>query len=103
MAVTVPTVRRPWISPMTVRNTLLGLAFCSPWLVGLFGFRAYPIIMAFWYSLTDYQGMEAPQFIGLTNYVQLFNDYELANASMNTIIYTAMAIPAATSPPSASP
>jgi multiple sugar transport system permease protein len=95
MATVATSPPRPRISPITVRNTLLGLAFCSPWIIGLIVFRAYPIIMAFWYSLTDYQGMETPKFIGLTNYVQLFNDYELANASMNTIIYTVMAIPAA--------
>lgn len=88
-------VPRRRISPLTVRNTLLGLAFCSPWLIGLLVFRAYPIAAAFWYSLTDYQGMETPNFIGLTNYVQLLNDYELANASLNTFAYTAMAIPAA--------
>jgi multiple sugar transport system permease protein len=83
------------ISPATLRNTLLGLAFCSPWLIGLLVFRAYPIGAAFWYSLTDYQGMNPPEFIGLTNYIQLLSDYELRNASLNTFIYTAMAIPAA--------
>lgn len=89
------TSRRPRISPVTVRNTLVGLAFCLPWIIGLLAFRAYPIGAAFWYSLTDYQGMNPPEFIGLANYLALANDSELANATSNTIQYTLMAIPAA--------
>jgi ABC-type sugar transport system permease subunit len=89
------TIHRRRISPTTLRNTLLGLAFCSPWLIGLIVFRAYPIGAAFWYSLTDYQGINPPQFIGVRNYVEMMGDYELRNASLNTLTYTVMAIPAA--------
>ena len=82
------------ISPITLRNILLGLAFCSPWLIGLLAFRAYPIAMAFWYSFTDYHGMMEPQFVGLENYVSLINSGEIRDAALNTVIYSAMAIPA---------
>lgn len=82
------------VSSATLRNTLLGLAFCGPWIVGILVFRAYPIIAAFWYSFTDYHGMMAPSFIGIDNYVHLFNDPGVGNAVENTLIYTAMAIPA---------
>jgi multiple sugar transport system permease protein len=83
------------VSPLTVRNTLTGLAFCLPWIIGLLAFRAYPIGAAFWYSLTDYQGMNPPEFIGLANYGALTRDSELANAARNTTEYALMAIPAA--------
>jgi multiple sugar transport system permease protein len=89
----IPVPRRR-ASPATRRNTLLGLAFCAPWIIGLIAFRAYPIGAAFWYSLTDYQGMLPPEFIGLANYGALTHDSELANAASNTIQYTLMAIPA---------
>lgn len=92
MAVLAPRRRT---SPVTRRNTLTGLAFCLPWIIGLIAFRAYPIGAAFWYSLTDYQGMDPPEFIGLSNYAWLTRDSELVNAARNTIEYTAMAIPAA--------
>jgi multiple sugar transport system permease protein len=82
------------MSPVTVRNTLTGLAFCLPWIIGLLAFRAYPIGAAFWYSLTDYAGMNPPQFIGAENYGWLSRDHELRNAASNTFQYTAMAIPA---------
>jgi multiple sugar transport system permease protein len=48
-----------------------------------------------WYSLTDYQGMNPPEFIGLANYASLTRDSELGNAARNTAEYTLMAIPAA--------
>ena len=94
MAATLP-VRRRGLSKQTLRNTLVGLAFCLPWLIGLLFFRAYPIGAAFWYSLTDYRGMMEPTFVGLANYVQLTTDTELHIATFNTIFYTAMAIPSA--------
>ena len=81
------------IGSITQRNTLTGLAFCLPWIIGLLAFRAYPIGAAFWYSLTDYQGMNPPEFIGAENYGWLLRDSELRNAASNTIQYTAMAIP----------
>src|SRR5438046_23414 len=93
MATTLAARRRA--SPATIRNTLTGLAFCAPWIIGLLVFRAYPIASAFWYSLTDYQGMDDPKFIGGGNYLGLFTDSELRNAASNTVQYTAMAIPAA--------
>jgi multiple sugar transport system permease protein len=92
-SVSAPVARRR-ISPNTLRNVLLGLLFCSPWLIGLLAFRAYPIAMAFWYSFTDYHGMMEPQFVGLENYGILFTNAEIRDAALNTLIYTAMAIPA---------
>jgi multiple sugar transport system permease protein len=76
------------------RNTLLGLAFCAPWILGLLAFRAYPIVAAFWYSFTDYHGMMEPTFIGIQNYLNLFDDPDVGGSVANTLIYTVMAIPA---------
>src|SRR5438477_12832691 len=81
-------------SSSTRRNTLIGLAFCAPWIVGLLAFRAYPIVAALWYSFTDYHGMMAPNFIGIQNYLGLFQDPDVGGSVANTLIYTAMAIPA---------
>jgi multiple sugar transport system permease protein len=82
------------LSTMTLRNIGLGLLFCAPWIIGLIAFRAYPIIAAFWYSFTDYHGMMTPEFVGLQNYIHLFDDPDIGNSVENTVIYTIMAIPA---------
>jgi hypothetical protein len=57
-------------------------------------FRAYPIAAAFWYSFTDYHGMMEPSFIGIQNYTGLIGDPDVGGSVVNTLIYTAMAIPA---------
>lgn len=92
MAVTSAIRRRS--SSATRRNTLAGLAFCAPWIIGLLVFRAYPIAAAFWYSFTDYHGMMAPAFVGVQNYIHLVDDPDVGGSVVNTLIYTAMAIPA---------
>jgi len=92
MAVTAAPRRR--VSPATARNTLMGIAFCGPWIIGLLAFRAYPIIAAFWYSFTDYHGMMAPTFIGIQNYAHLFDDPDVGGSVANTLFYAVLAIPA---------
>jgi multiple sugar transport system permease protein len=94
MAATASSAAKRRAGALTLRNTLTGLAFCSPWIIGLLAFRAFPIAAAFYYSLTDYQGMNPPEFIGLANYGWLFQDSELRGATANTVQYTLMAIPA---------
>jgi ABC-type sugar transport system permease subunit len=54
-------------------------------------FMFIPMIVSFWWSLNDYSGIQAPKFIGLGNYIQLFmNDpifiKTLANTSLFVLI-----------------
>ena len=85
------TLPRRRVGSATRRSTLTGLAFCLPWIIGLIAFRAYPIGAAFWYSLTDYQGMNPPEFIGLTNYLSNlrrlgWTDADLADGGSDALI-----------------
>ena len=56
------------------RNIRLGLLFISPWLIGFIALSLIPLAMSMYYSLTRYDLIRPPQFIGVTNYVRLFND-----------------------------
>lgn len=56
------------------RNIRLGLLFISPWLIGFIALSLIPLAMSLYYSLTRYDLIRPPQFIGVTNYVRLFND-----------------------------
>jgi N-acetylglucosamine transport system permease protein len=50
-------------------------------------FVVSPFIQAFYYSLTDWRGLAtAPQFIGLDNYVTLFQDDTFRRALRNNVI-----------------
>ena len=51
-----------------------GYLFVAPSLVFLVVFVILPIIAAFYYSLTDYDLMQAPRFAGLKNYANLGDD-----------------------------
>lgn len=54
-----------------------GLIFISPWIIGFLTFTLYPILSSFYYSLTDYNAISEPTFIGLQNYIDLFKNDEL--------------------------
>jgi multiple sugar transport system permease protein len=58
------------------RETLMGLAFLSPWLVGLVVFTALPIIASLVLSFTDFNLLHPAgfRFIGLDNYSRMWNE-----------------------------
>ena len=49
---------------------MVGLAFSSPWLIGLSVFMAYPLLAALYYSLCDYSVLLPPVFVGLDTVVR---------------------------------
>jgi multiple sugar transport system permease protein len=56
------------------RNLWLGLAFVSPWLIGLIVFTLYPILASLYYSFCEYRVLTPPHWVGIRNYVELFTD-----------------------------
>ena len=56
------------------RGGIAGYVFILPSLLFIFVFVILPIIAAFYYSVTDYDLMQAPRFAGLKNYKNLFSD-----------------------------
>jgi multiple sugar transport system permease protein len=70
------------------------LLFISPWLIGFAVFMAYPVLYTAYLSLTDYDVINDPTFVGLDNYRELVSDEKVGLALRNTFLYTAMAVPA---------
>lgn len=82
------------LSPLTLRNTISGLLFISPWLVGLAVFTVYPLLASFAYSFTQYDVVSPPRFIGLANYSAMFAEDPLFwQALGNTLYYGLVALP----------
>ena len=48
--------RRRW-SALKRRNTINGILFALPWIVGLLVFWVYPSLASFYYSFTEFNGM----------------------------------------------
>jgi len=55
-------------------------------------FFAWPGILGVYYSFTDYTGVSA-NFIGLENYVNLFQDNSFYKALGRTVLYTVISVP----------
>ena len=76
------------------RNLLWGLFFISPWLVGFLTYELYPLVASFYYSLTRYDLIREPSFIGADNYIELFtNDPNFPQVLWNTLFYVGIGVP----------
>ena len=76
------------------RNILVGLAFISPWLIGFTLWTLYPLASSLYYSLTRYDLLRPPVFIGLQNYRAIFTDDPLFGTVVyNTLFYVGLSAP----------
>lgn len=71
----------------------LGLLFTLPWIIGFLLFQIYPICSAIYYSLTDYNVFQAPNFIGLKNYTELFHNKYFPTCVGNTLYISFLGLP----------
>lgn len=82
------------MSKQEKRNQRLGLLFIAPWLIGFVGLSLIPLAMSLYYSLTRYDLIRPPQFIGTTNYVRLFtDDPDFWIVIGNTFYYVLLGVP----------
>lgn len=65
------------------RRVPIGIWFLLPAVILLLLFRVAPVGYAFVYSLTDWNGIGDPQFIGLENYARIFTDPVALTAILN--------------------
>lgn len=81
---------------MMRRKTMTGWMFVAPWIIGFVIFGLYPIITSFYYSMTRYDVLRIPQYIGLANYQHLlFEDPVFWTSVWNTLFYTVIRVPIA--------
>ncbi len=73
---------------------MTGLLFISPWILGFLAFRVYPFIASLYYSFTFYPVLQDPKWIGIRNYVNLFDDPRFLTSLWNSSFYAIGAVPA---------
>ncbi|WP_433544602.1 carbohydrate ABC transporter permease (plasmid) [Streptomyces sp. CA-294286] len=56
------------------RENLAGYLFMSPWLAGFLLLTAGPMAVSLYFAFTDYNLFDAPQWIGLSNFQEMFSD-----------------------------
>ena len=88
MSASTGVVTRGPISRMLEREGALAFWLLVPTLALLTLFIAYPFVRGVWLSLTNSVVGVPGEFIGLKNFVKLWNDSIFRTAALNTIVYT---------------
>jgi multiple sugar transport system permease protein len=72
---------------------LWALLFIGPTVVGLYLFFLYPILGSVYISLTKWNHLTAPEFIGIANYITLFKDTAVLHELLNTVFFVVTLVP----------
>ncbi len=80
-------------TPLSRRKALWGLALVAPNVLGLLFFFGLPVLMAFWTSLQDWNGIKPPRYIALDNFQTLLDDPKFEQALYNTVKLTGLTVP----------
>ena len=78
------------------REMRLAFLFITPYLIGYFLFHFLPILMSFILSLSNVRYISRigdSSFIGLGNYLEMFQDPDFLNALKNSIKYSLLYVP----------
>nr|WP_309099026.1 sugar ABC transporter permease [Fredinandcohnia onubensis] len=75
------------------RNRLIGYSFLLPNILGFLAFIFLPVIASFFMSFTSWNGFGKIEFIGLENYLRLFEDADFKISLVNTILFTLISVP----------
>ncbi|TMF58342.1 MAG: sugar ABC transporter permease [Chloroflexi bacterium] len=78
------------------RQWLTAYLFIAPWLIFLLIFVAGAIVLALYFSFTDYDLLSDPVFVGLKNYQKALQDESFLHAIRNVATYTAVVVPSQT-------
>ncbi|MEA1883942.1 MAG: sugar ABC transporter permease [Thermotogota bacterium] len=62
--------------------------FLIPTLIGLFLFRLGPMVASFVISFTEWDILTEPEWIGITNYIELFEDPDFLYILSNTFVFS---------------
>ena len=77
------------------RESLTGLIFISPWIVGFLAFSAIPMAASLVLSLTDFdpRHVDEIRFVGIDNYLRMASDPALIKASAVTLRFALIVVP----------
>ena len=78
------------------KEAVQGVIYILPSFVLILIFCIVPIFMSGFFSFTDYNIMNAPEFVGLDNYKKMLQDSYVRDAAKNTLLYVVMTVPVQT-------
>jgi multiple sugar transport system permease protein len=81
-------------STSALSGSLPGYLFLLPWFIGFFGLTLGPALVSLYLSLTDYNLLQAPHFVGLANYARIAGGDDKFISSMKvTLFYVICSVP----------
>src|SRR5581483_11110759 len=89
------TAARPAWRLWSERSPLYALIYLAPFLVLFLAFHVYPIFYGLYVSLTAWDLLTPPRFVGLANYAGLVNDRLFLTSLRNTALFVALDAPMA--------
>ncbi|HEX6074073.1 MAG TPA: sugar ABC transporter permease [Micromonosporaceae bacterium] len=88
-----PRARPRRVTGLRRREALAGYGFLAPWLIGFTVFMAGPMIASFALSLTDYDILTPPEYVGWDNYRELLADPRVGLSLANTLVFALLHVP----------
>jgi multiple sugar transport system permease protein len=81
------------LGPLALKEERAAYLFLTPWLIGLVVFVIGPIVASLFISMTDWNLLNPPKWIGLDNYTKMFGDRDFYNSLGVTLRYVALSVP----------
>lgn len=83
---------RPRRLNLAAKQALFGYAILFPAIAVIAIFRFFPMLQAFYISLTSYDLLSPPVFIGLKNFVDLVQDPSFINSAQVSVTYVVFSV-----------
>lgn len=75
------------------KESLQGFLYIAPSLVLILTFSIVPILMSLYFSFTDYNVLQAPEWVGFKNYARMLKDPYVLASLKNTFFFTVVTVP----------
>lgn len=76
-----------------IRKNWAGYFFLSPWLIGVLCFTIIPIFTSLYLSLTNYNILMPPEFVGFSNYARMLRDERFIKSLQVTLKFVFLGVP----------
>jgi multiple sugar transport system permease protein len=75
------------------REALMAYAFIAPNLVVFAAFMFLPLVLVFYYAMTQKSGFRPEHYVGFSNYRELISDHTFYRSLANTAVYALVMVP----------
>jgi multiple sugar transport system permease protein len=76
-----------------IREALWGYLFITPNFIVVLIFTIFPVFFSFYMSMTDWNILGNPNFIGMANYQKILGDTVAHQTLLNTLYFTVVSVP----------